>query len=217
MVWHGVAQGIAWKSLRIGPVARGTRRALHDRMTVMRASLLAVACTLFACSSSGAQGPADAGMAGDAGGSGGDAGASTPDSAGGAGAVVACTGPDDCIVHIPLGPAVYCCLAGACIYGEAAIASTCSDPGGQTIEASNYDQSCTSDSDCAIVAEGDFCVPGANTCPMATINKSSLARYKADVAKTQAAVCGALASCPSGSGPCCHDGMCQIGIGCPTP
>ncbi len=187
-----------------------------------RSVLLVMSWTLFSCTSGGGTpGPADAGELGDApaadsGGALGDAPAA--DSAGDAGtSVVACTTPDDCLTHIPAGPAVFCCIGGACIYGQAAEAETCSNPGGQTIKASNYDQSCSSDSDCAQVAEGDFCVPGAAVCPTATINKGALPQYQADVAKTQAAVCEALAGCPAFGGPCCRNGTCQTGTGCSAP
>ncbi len=184
MVWHGVAQGIAWNP----------------------------------CGSASSPGHAPCVTGGKDGHARGLAGGGVHAlRAGDAGGVFASTTPVDCSVHIPSGPAVYCCLSGTCIYGDAAIASTCRDPGGQMIKASNYDQSCASDSDCVAVTEGDFCVPGANVCPMATINKGALAQYQADVAKTQAAVCGAFAGCPSLTNPCCRRGMCQAGNGCSAP
>ena len=186
-------------------------------LAVTRAGLLGMSFALVACSSgSGAPGPADASAPDSAIA---DSGADTDaDSAANADApVVACTSPDDCAIHIPAGPAVFCCLGGTCVFGEAALASTCDDPGGQTIKASNYDQSCASDSDCVAVTEGDFCVPGANVCPMATISKSGLAQYQADVAKTQAAVCGAFAGCPELGTPCCRSGTCQPGVSCTAP
>jgi hypothetical protein len=91
----------------------------------------------------------------------------------------------------------------------------CNDPKGQIIAASNYDQSCATDRDCVAVAEGDFCVPGAATCPSAAINSKDLPRYQADVAKTQAALCSALSTCGNlvARGPCCR-GTCKMNADC---
>ena len=54
------------------------------------------------------------------------------------------------------------------------------------IEASNYDQSCTTDSDCIAIAEGDVCTPCGIGCTNAAINVAAHARYKADVASANA-------------------------------
>ncbi len=88
----------------------------------------------------------------------------------------------------------------------------------QLIQASSYDQSCKTDTDCVWVAEGDFCRPGAGNCPNAAISKSANAQYQADVAKTRAASCYAPGNCGAESGPCCIAGQCQVGSQCPfTP
>ena len=130
---------------------------------------------------------------------------------------LACSGPQDCIAHIPTGPAIFCCIDKACIYGQAAQAVPCSDAEVQLIQASNYDQSCTTDSDCVAVGQGNFCLAGAGNCPTAAIRKSAYARYQADVAKTQAAVCSALSSCTASFGPCCRHGTCQMNLNCESP
>ena len=129
----------------------------------------------------------------------------------------ACVGPDDCIGHIPGGPAVFCCVDKMCIYGQRAQADVCAQPDAQVIQASSYDQSCQADSDCVAVAIGNFCYPGADNCPSAAINKSAYPRYQADVAKTQASVCGAFVGCPESSGPCCRKGACQMNLACSSP
>jgi hypothetical protein len=90
----------------------------------------------------------------------------------------------------------------------------CTDASAQIILASNYDQSCTTDTDCVSVAEGNFCYPGATNCPSAAISTSANAQYQADVAKTRAASCYAPGNCGEESGPCCVGGKCQVGNEC---
>ena len=138
--------------------------------------------------------------------------------------VFGCASQQDCWNHLSAAPSVggvvpqvVCCINHVCILGKAAVTVTCPNPDGEIIQASNYDQSCTNDSDCAPVAVGDFCDPTAGTCPNAAINKDALSQYQADVAKTQAAMCGTVTGCPgysfSYAGPCCRQGKCQFG-GC---
>ncbi len=143
--------------------------------------------------------------------------ASTPDAEGSDASTFACLSPQDCTVHTPAGPAVFCCIDKTCIYGQAALSVPCSDAEVQTIQASNYDQSCATDSDCVAVGEGNFCLAGAGNCPSAAINKSAYAAYQADVARTQAAVCTAISSCVASSGPCCRHGTCQMNLACFSP
>lgn len=126
----------------------------------------------------------------------------------------ACANPQDCI-GLSTDLAVFCCVHNACIVGQAALAQTCSDPTGQKIMASSYDQSCQEDSDCIAVEEGNFCDPGvSNGCTNATINKRALPQYNSDLAKTQAAVCLAVSSCVIGIGSCCQHGTCQVNGPC---
>jgi len=131
-----------------------------------------------------------------------------------AGAPVACTSVDDCQTAAPSGSTVFCCLDKVCAYSGGAPLIACGDADVQLIEASSYDQSCTMDSDCVAVPEGNFCYPGANNCPSAAINNGALARYKADIATTNAAVCGAASACGSFTGPCCRGGSCSLGVAC---
>ncbi len=98
------------------------------------------------------------------------------------------------------------------MYGIAAEAETCADAASQNIMASSYDQTCQVDSDCVAVEEGNFCTPGANNgCTNATINKSALPQYRADLAKTQAGICSAVAGCTVEIPPCCQSGTCSSG------
>jgi hypothetical protein len=131
-------------------------------------------------------------------------------------AAYACTSRDDCAIYVGTepGPAVFCCISHMCILGQAALDTTCDDPDAQVISASSYDRSCQNDSDCVSVPVGNFCFPGADTCPSAAISQSAYAHYQADVAKTQASVCGGFSGCPNIPGPCCAGGVCQAGAAC---
>jgi hypothetical protein len=71
------------------------------------------------------------------------------------------------------------------------------------IDLSSYDQSCTTDSDCAVVTSGQLC---AKYCPCggSTINESQLGRYRAAVADVPTGEC----SCGSAGPPSCVGGTC---------
>jgi hypothetical protein len=53
----------------------------------------------------------------------------------------------------------------------------CTDADVQLIQASSYDQSCTTDSDCIAVGEGNACYPCAIACTSAAINRSAESQY----------------------------------------
>jgi hypothetical protein len=126
----------------------------------------------------------------------------------------ACESSGDCI-DFSAGPAVTCCISNTCIYGQAAIdAVPCTDADVQLVLSSDYDQSCQIDSDCMPVAEGNFCMAGANNCASAAINQRAYAQYQTDVAKTNAAICRAITSCPNEHVPCCRGGLCHTGTEC---
>ena len=55
--------------------------------------------------------------------------------------------------------------------------------GDDVIYAQDYDQSCSEDSDCVVVQEGDPCCG----CPNAAINERELDRYAAGTSRTTAA------------------------------
>ena len=122
-----------------------------------------------------------------------------------------CAGPEDCIPRFGLS----CCIDSGCVYGQSAIdAFSCPDGDVQLILASNYDQSCQTDSDCVAVAEGNFCNAQVPFSATATISKSAMAQYQADVARTVArtkmSICRGNFSGPFLTGPCCRNGMCQM-------
>jgi len=100
-------------------------------------------------------------------------------------AVVSCVTPADCEGVLP--PDVYCCINSTCTVTPPACTS-------QPIQAASYDQICSNDSDCVAVGEGNACLPGELNCPAGAINSGAYAQYKADVAKTNAAVCWAVST-----------------------
>jgi hypothetical protein len=90
----------------------------------------------------------------------------------------------------------------------------CADGGEQPIVASNYDQSCTTDMDCILIAEGNACSI-VGPCPTAAINKgAAYSKYQSDIANTP---CFGVSSCGSYSGPCCRHGICQMNFACSSP
>ncbi len=98
--------------------------------------------------------------------------------------------------------------------------STSAAPGACTglsvklIQASDYDQSCTVDTDCRYIAEGNACTPCAFDCSFGAINVSALAQYNSDIANTPAVAAefngqSCASGCPAAFGPCCIGGKCQ--------
>jgi hypothetical protein len=83
------------------------------------------------------------------------------------------------------------------------------------IQASDYDQSCTVDTDCRPVGEGNACVQCNFACRLgAAINVSALAQYMSDVANTPAVALkyGGLicsSACVEAFA-CCVSGKCQL-------
>jgi hypothetical protein len=77
-----------------------------------------------------------------------------------------------------------------------------------TISTSNYDQRCTTDTDCTGVTQGDLCTMGCTNCVNGAINANALAQYNADFAKKVSVprVC----PCPSGPALVCNAGMCSL-------
>jgi hypothetical protein len=115
-------------------------------------------------------------------------------------------GPQDCNPDRNPGGA-YCCLD---------VDQACIEPNTRTISAADYDQTCTSDSDCIGVGEGNACDPCAIACPSAAININAKARYLADVAKIPAPADGRIVSCgcPASFALCCLGSKCHADMMC---
>jgi hypothetical protein len=90
------------------------------------------------------------------------------------------------------------------------------------ISASNYDSSCTVDSDCVAVTETDDWCASDCLCGRGFLNKKSAAQYVQEAARTplgSGAVAPGFCGCPLSPPPCCVQGQCTV-TGCgstPTP
>ncbi len=83
-------------------------------------------------------------------------------------------------------------------------ASTSACGGRSCSPASDYDQSCTQDSDCVGIAEGDLCTEGCTDCVNAAINVRDQAKY-------ESAVSGYAGGCNCPGVPIgCNAGTCGI-------
>jgi hypothetical protein len=83
-------------------------------------------------------------------------------------------------------------------------------PASCIISASDYDQSCKVDGDCAGVTSGNYCMAGC-LCGGSAINVSALPQFNAAVAATplgSGALGGTGCPCPDTMGPCCRHGTC---------
>ena len=88
-----------------------------------------------------------------------------------------------------------------------------------SLSASQYDNSCTVDSDCVGVPPGDPCAGNClSVCPTAALNVRSASQYLTDLGAVMSAhnepsgVCG----CPAFGTPSCCRGVCSV-EGCSTP
>jgi hypothetical protein len=94
------------------------------------------------------------------------------------------------------------------------------------ISASNYDRSCTVDSDCVTRAPGvehalpvlfgDWCSPMC-ICGDGTLNKESILQYQEDVSRTplgSGAIPAPSCDCAEPIGGCCQQGQCVTGTAC---
>jgi hypothetical protein len=76
-----------------------------------------------------------------------------------------------------------------------------------TIRAADYDQTCTTDSDCVGVVEGNLCAPNlCSNCTNAAVSGKAQAQYEADFSSKLRSP----SICPCGLGPAivCKDGVC---------
>jgi hypothetical protein len=97
---------------------------------------------------------------------------------------------------------------------EASGAAACTDGGVRLIPASDYDQSCTVNSECAAVGVGNACDPCTAACYNAAINYREVPRYLAAFAKAPSGSSALTCSCPAAFFSCCRDGMCHADLQC---
>jgi hypothetical protein len=125
---------------------------------------------------------------------------------GGAGCVKeAASSAQDCNTNPPNPGGGVCCLE----FQEGGIPGatpTCSP-----VLASDYDQSCTVDTDCVAVGEISSCpASGCDGCTTEAVNKSVMAQYTAAFAQAFASgPSGPGCNCPCESGAVCRGGKCQ--------
>jgi hypothetical protein len=104
-------------------------------------------------------------------------------------------------------PAPFCdigngmCIEGAC--GDVDAGSSCTP---EWIAASNYNQGCSSDADCASVYQGNLC--SECQCPNASIAAFEVAAYEAasNIPGKPPSVC----DCPAFPPPVCAQGTCTV-------
>jgi hypothetical protein len=106
----------------------------------------------------------------------------------------------------------YCCDGNTLQWGiEAGFCPNGNTCG--TIEASNYDQSCSTDSDCVGVPQGDLCDSSTCVnCVGAAINQSAQARYQSDLESRNSGVAEKCACLINGPTPVCSGGICTLGM-----
>jgi hypothetical protein len=124
-----------------------------------------------------------------------------------------CATAQDCNALSTASSSVYCCTDNACVADQP---GDCTDANVQLIQASSYDQSCKTDTDCVPISEGNACdlLP---CCPNATISKSALAQYQSDLAKTRLGSCSISPTYGCNCGTynfCCLNGSCQWDAEC---
>jgi hypothetical protein len=125
--------------------------------------------------------------------------------AAGAGPCTLVGGPHDCSPDAPGGS--FCC-------GPVFDGGSCKG----TVRASDYDQSCSADTDCVAISANDSCRLCGLGCTNDAIRVSALARYQSDIAQTTAVLSGRRLACAGdcvvNPPPCCIGGKCQVGLQC---
>ncbi len=98
-------------------------------------------------------------------------------------------------------------------------AATAAGGGSCYVLASNYDQSCARDSDCALVPPGgNVCGQcdngtGCLQCPLASVNVRASARYLAVLGAAVMSCPQFGSGCPEGVAPLCQEGVCTTSLG----
>lgn len=125
---------------------------------------------------------------------------------------------------------ILCCVVWGCDQnatqrgdGEAGpprpnnLTATADGPSCSPVLASDYDQSCTLDSDCVAVGEEPQCPAAGCECPSAAVNKGVVMQYQAALARASAIhVPRSGCSCACESAPLCRGGRCQASL-CSPP
>jgi hypothetical protein len=139
-----------------------------------------------------------------------------PEGGSAADVMTVCATAQDCNALSTASNPVYCCTDNACVADQP---GDCTDANVQLIQASSYDQSCTTDTDCVPISEGNACdALFGSCCANATISRAAFAQYQSDLAKTRVASCttGGRFTCNCATYPiCCLGGSCNWGCSSP--
>jgi len=103
----------------------------------------------------------------------------------------------------------FCCL-------DEASSAMCTDAGSVEIAPANYDQTCSSASDCVAVPAGDVCFPCIRACTAGVVNTHAVASYRADISTAVGTSDppDVRCNCPAEFSPCCLAGQCHAGPEC---
>jgi hypothetical protein len=77
------------------------------------------------------------------------------------------------------------------------------------IDDADYDQSCTSVSDCVPVPKGDVCYDCIRVCSGGVVSRTAEAQYRSDIRKLAGPDPHASCHCPNQLVPCCAKGQCR--------
>ena len=106
-------------------------------------------------------------------------------------------------------PATFCCDGNTGLW-DLTTTSGCSNGNVcGTILASDYDQTCTTASDCALVIEGNLCAMGCNNCANAAVSVAALGQYDVDFRRKLSIP--RICPCPLGPSVVCNSGKCGTG------
>jgi hypothetical protein len=90
----------------------------------------------------------------------------------------------------------------------------CTTSNDQPVQASDFDQSCTVNAECAAVGEGNACDPCTAGCYNAAINFQAVPQYLARFPKMPAGSPSTMCSCPPSFFACCRNGACHADLQC---
>jgi hypothetical protein len=117
-------------------------------------------------------------------------------------------GTQDCNPTRNPGGAV-CCLDGPKVCDE--------DGGVANIASADYDRSCSVDTDCVAVSEGNVCLPCLRMCPAGVVNQKVVQQYRSDLAQLSDPDPEVECHCPAEFVPCCIAGQCHADPVCGQP
>jgi hypothetical protein len=81
----------------------------------------------------------------------------------------------------------------------------------EIVLASDYDQSCTYDSDCTAVGQVSACPAGeCDSCPSEAVNNSAAVAYKSALSSALSSASGETCECPCDGLAVCRAGKCQV-------